>query len=206
LIDRRLLRYSCSSLPGFGLANPKLSTRSTWRLRPNSAGASLSCAAVQTSFADVLGSLREREFTDVSVKAVTGVLDVSYRIQVADTANTPHSSAYDTAVSLADILVVPTVLTPGSVNKALALLQRVQERPDCLAQRVVVMVSHFGGPVTAVEAHKLFTDAGVGAVIDIPFDPHINAGSEIDWLKLSHASRLAWTRAAASVVANVPTN
>jgi MinD-like ATPase involved in chromosome partitioning or flagellar assembly len=161
------------------------------------------CAATQTSYADVLASLGEREFTDSSVRAITGVLDRTYRMQVADTANTPHSAAYRAVLELADILVVPTTLTADSVNKSLSLLQRLQENPANLAQRAVVVLSHFGGPVAVREAHELFAAAGVGAVIDVPFDPHIVAGVEIDLTKLSRPSRLAWTRAGASVVANL---
>jgi MinD-like ATPase involved in chromosome partitioning or flagellar assembly len=164
------------------------------------------CAATQTSFADVLGSLRERAFTDESVNAVTSVLDVTHRIQIADTANTPHSSAYQAVLERADILVIPTTLTADSINKALGLLCRVQESPDHLGQRAVVVLSLVGGPVTAAEAHELFKAAGVGAVIEVPFDQHIAAGVEIDLAELSHQSRLAWTRVGASVVANVPTN
>lgn len=165
-----------------------------------------SCAATQRSFADVLGSLSEREFTRESVEAVTGVLDVAYRIQVADTANTPHSSAYQAVLELADILVIPTTLTADSINKALSLIRRVQDGQDHLSQHAVVVLSRFGGPVTVAEAHKLFSGVGIGAVVEVPYDPHIAAGVEIDPTELSHESKLAWTRVAATVVANAAVN
>jgi hypothetical protein len=40
-------------------------------------------------------------------------------------------------------------------------------------------------------------------VVDIPFDPHIAAGTAISIGALSHPSRVAWTRLAAATVANL---
>jgi MinD-like ATPase involved in chromosome partitioning or flagellar assembly len=163
-------------------------------------------AATQTSFADVLGSLREREFTADSIHRVSAVLDRTYRISVADTGNVPHSPAFTRTIALADILVVPTTLTADSVNKAVALLRRLQDTPTGLAQRAVVAVLHTRGPQTpglAGQIEPIFAAAGVGAVVDIPFDPHLAAGTAISLGSLSHQSRLAWTRLAAATVANL---
>jgi MinD-like ATPase involved in chromosome partitioning or flagellar assembly len=166
-------------------------------------------AATQTSFADVLGSLREREFTADSIHRVSAVLDRTYRISVADTGNVPHSPAFTRTIALADILVVPTTLTADSVNKAVALLRRLQDTPTGLAQRAVVAVLHTRGPQTpglAGQIEPIFAAAGVGAVVDIPFDPHIAAGTAISVSSLSHESRVAWTRLAAATVANLTIN
>jgi len=166
-------------------------------------------AATQTSFADVLGSLREREFTADSITRVTTVLDRTYRISVADTGNVPHSPAFTQIIGLADILVVPTTLTADSVNKAVALLRRLQDTPIGLAAHAVVAVLHTRGPQTpglAEQVNGIFGNAGVGAVVDIPFDPHIAAGTAISISSLSHESRVAWTRLAAATVANLTVN
>ena len=166
-------------------------------------------AATQTSFADVLGSLREREFTADSITRVTTVLDRTYRISVADTGNVPHSTAFTQIIGLADILVVPTTLTADSVNKAVALLRRLQDTPIGLAAHAVVAVLHTRGPQTpglAEQVNGIFGNAGVGAVVDIPFDPHIAAGTAISISSLTHASRVAWTRLAAATVANLTVN
>jgi MinD-like ATPase involved in chromosome partitioning or flagellar assembly len=163
-------------------------------------------AATQTSFADVLSSLREREFTGDSIDRVTTVLDRTYRISVADTGNVPHSPAFARTIALADILVIPTTLTADSVNKAVGLLRRLQDTPTGLAQHAVVAVLHTRGPETpglAGHISGIFAKAGVGAVVDIPFDPHIAAGTAISIGALSHPSRVAWTRLAAATVANL---
>jgi len=163
-------------------------------------------AATQTSFADVLGSLREREFAGPDITAVLDVLDATYRVSVADSGNVPHSAAFQALIDRADILVVPTTLTADSVNKAVALLRRLQSAPSGLAQRAVVAVLHTHGPQTpglSGQLEKIFAAVGVGAVVHIPFDPHIAACTALSVGSLSHDSRVAWTRLAATTVANL---
>jgi MinD-like ATPase involved in chromosome partitioning or flagellar assembly len=168
-------------------------------------GTIAACAATQSSNADVLASVRDREFTGDSVDRVLWTLDRTYRISVADTGNVQHSSAFTAVIAKADILVVPTILTEASVNKALGLLHRLQHT-STLAQRAVVAVLHTRGPETprlAGQVPDLFAAAGVGAVIDIPFDPVIAAGTALTVDSLSRASQIAWTQLAAATVANI---
>jgi hypothetical protein len=136
---------------------------------------------------------------------VLWTLDRTYRISVADTGNVQHSSAFTAVIAKADILVLPTILTEASVNKALGLLHRLQHT-STLAQRAVVAVLHTRGPETpglATQVPDLFAAAGVGAVIDIPFDPVIAAGTALTVDSLSRASQIAWTQLAAATVANI---
>lgn len=157
----------------------------------------------QDSFADVLGSLTDRVFDGEDIDRVTWALDRTHQIQVADTgANATHSTAFDRVLDLADIVVVPTTVTTTSVKGALALLERV-ERTDASA---VVVVNRYGGPETPGlygQLERIFTDAGVGAHVEVPFDPEIAKGTGISTAALSRPSRLAWTRLAATVVANI---
>ena len=134
------------------------------------------------------------------------VLDATYRVSVADSGNVPHSAAFQALIERADILVVPTTVTADSVNKAVALLRRLQAAPADLAQRAVVAVLHTHGPQTpglAGQLEKIFAAVGVGAVVHIPFDPHIAACTALTVGSLSHESRVAWTRLAATTVANL---
>jgi len=127
-------------------------------------------------------------------------------VAIWDAANTPHSAAFEAVIERADILVVPTTLTADSINKALALLRRLQAAPTGLVQRAVVAVLRAGGPETpglAAQVPSLFESAGVGAVVDIPFDRHIATGTAITLASLSHDSVVAWTRLAAVTVDNI---
>lgn len=162
-------------------------------------------AATQSSYADVLGRLTESEFTGDDVQAVTSVLDYTYRISVADTGNSAFSSSFTKVIELADILVIPSTHTADSVNKACALLHRLQDSPQGLAQRAVVALMGVGEPVTNTEAHRIFSDAGA-ATVDLPYDPHIASGLVLNTRRLSRPSRIAWTRLAATVVANTAIN
>jgi hypothetical protein len=94
------------------------------------------------------------------------------------------------------------------VNKALGLLHRLQ-RTNGLTQRAVVAVLHTRGPETPglpAQVPELFESAGVGAVIDIPFDPAIAAGTALTLDSLSRASQIAWTQLAAATIANIALN
>ena len=171
-------------------------------------GTIAAAVATQSSFADVLGSLQDREFTDVSVQRLLWALDRSYRISVADTGNVPHSAAFREVMRHADLVVVPTIITKDSVDKAMGLLDRMQESPTGLLQRAVVAVMHTRGPQTpglAADIDELFQSVGVGAVVHIPFEPVIAAGTAITVGDFTHESDIAWTRLAAACSTNLIT-
>lgn len=164
-------------------------------------------ATTQTTGADALVSLSNREFTGAKVARIQWALDRTYRVSIADTGNVAHSSAFQQLVATADILVVPTVIQQASVDSALRLLHRLQDSTD-LVQRAVVAVLHTGAPQTpglAAAIDSLFQDAGVEQPEHIPFDRHIAAGSTITYDRLSRSSQLAWTRLATATVANITT-
>lgn len=163
------------------------------------------CAATQTSNADVLASLGDREFDGESIERILWTLDRTYRISIADTGNVQHSEAFTAVIAMADILVVPTTITASTVEKALHLLDRLQATHD-LAQRAVVAVLHTRGPETpglSAQLPGLFAGAGVGAVLDIPFDSAIASGTPLSIDSLNRASQIAWTQLAAATVANI---
>lgn len=160
--------------------------------------------AKQSSFADVLGSLTDREFGADSIERVTWSLDRTYQVQVADTGNVPHSPAFGRVIELADMLLVPTTVTADSVKKAVRLLERLQGTG--LTTHAVVAVMRYGGPETPgllPQLPDIFAGAGVGAVIQIPFDAHIAKGTTINTRSLTRPSRLAWTRVATAVITNI---
>lgn len=165
--------------------------------------------STQSSFADVLASIQDREFTDVSVQRVLWTLDRSYRISVADTGNVPHSPAFREVMRRADLVVVPTTVTKDSVDKAVGLLRKMQDSPTGLLQRAVVAVMDNRGPQTpglAAVIDEIFRAEGVGAVVHIPFEPVIAAGTAITVGDFTHDSTIAWTRLAAACTTNLITS
>jgi len=162
--------------------------------------------AKQSSFADVLGSLTAREFDADSIDRVTWSLDRTYQVQVADTGNVAHSPAFQKTIELADMLVIPTTVTAGSVHAAVRLLERLQGTG--LTANAVIALMRYGGPETPgllPQIPGIFEAVGVGAIVDVPFDPVIARGTSIDTRALSRPSRLAWTRLAAAVATNIRT-
>ena len=174
-------------------------------------GTIASVAVRQSSFADVIGSLDEdREFDAESVRRVLWALDQSYQVQVIDTGNVRHSPAFRAAVEAADLVVIPTTVTAGSIAKALALLRALQRDTNGkgadLAARAVVAITSYGGPETpglAGQIEEVFRAAGVGAVVRLPYDPAIAVGTSITVGDLSQASDVAWTQLAAAVTHNL---
>lgn len=161
-------------------------------------------ATTQTTGADALVSLSNREVDGPKVQRIQWTLDRTYRVQVADSGNVAHSSAYQQLVATADVLVIPTVIQQSQVDSALRLLHRLGSTD--LVQRAVVAILHTGAPQTpglAKDIDGLFTDAGISDIVHIPYDRHIAAGSTITYDRLSRPSQLAWTRLATATVANI---
>ncbi|TFH68117.1 ParA family protein [Cellulomonas sp. HD19AZ1] len=162
---------------------------------------------LQSSGAAVLGSISDRTTLDEShVRALRRLLDQYYAINVVDTGNNPEASAFLQCIDGADVLVLPTVLSTGSVVSLIDTLYRVRgelPRGELLADNAVVIVTDDGRSVDAKEAARLrgaLDELELGAVVDVPFDPHIAAGNEISLGRLSQASQRAWVRATAQVV------
>lgn len=161
-------------------------------------------AVTQTTGADALVSLSNREFAGSTVRRVQWALDRTHRVSIADTGNVAHSSAFRQFIATADVLVIPTVIQQSQVDSALRLLHRLGSTD--LVQRAVVAILHTGAPQTpglAKDIDKLFTDAGISDIVHIPYDRHIAAGSTITYDRLSRPSQLAWTRLATATVANI---
>lgn len=162
----------------------------------------------QSSGAAVIGSVNDRDtLREEHVRAVRRLLDQYFPINVVDTGNDPESGAFLQCVDDADALVLPTSLNRSSALGLIDTLYRVRREGGhgaALAERAVVVVTDDGRPVEPKEAaavRAVLPDLGVGAVVDVPHDPHIAAGKEISLGRLSTASQRAWVHATAQVLA-----
>ncbi|TFD84039.1 hypothetical protein E3T61_19930 [Cryobacterium lactosi] len=163
--------------------------------------------APQTSFASVIGSTGRRErLTGDSVVAVSNVIDEFYAIRVMDSGNVPTSSAFQGAVSVADVLVIPVMNAGDSVLEAIQLLEELRaaggDSAD-LANRAIAIRLTDGRPendAVRQEVERLLNQAGVNALHDIPYDAHIAERGQLTLAQLQPATRDAFVAAAASVV------
>ena len=168
-----------------------------------SAGNLAGYTAPQTSHAAVIGTVSARAaLRPQDVLTVRGLLDAYYHLTVTDTANNDQSKTFLTALDTADAVLIPCTLNLQSLRglqRAMATLeQRAAEQQHLLgiASRVVVVVSHDGGPedselaATAVETIRQRYHPR--AVVEVPFDPAIRRDGEITLANLSTASLRAW--------------
>ena len=163
--------------------------------------------APQTSFASVIGSTGRRErLTGESVVAVANVIDEFYAIRVMDSGNVPTSDAFQKAVSVSDVLVIPVMNAGDSVLEAIQLLEELRATGSdsaALANRAIAIRLTDGrleNDAVRVEVERLLNQAGVTALHDIPYDPHIAERGQLTLAALSPATRDAFVAAAASVV------
>lgn len=163
---------------------------------------------LQSSGAAVIGSVNDRTtLEEKHVRALRRLLDQYYPVNVVDTGNNPESGAFLQCVESADALVLPTVLTKSSVVALIDTLFRVRNdgpKGAALAAHAVVVISDDGKAVDgrkAAQYRQVLSELGVGAVVDVPFDPHINEGNEISLGRLTPVSQRAWVHATAQVVA-----
>lgn len=169
--------------------------------------------APQTSFADVIGSAPERpRLTGEDVVNVSRVVDEFYSIRVMDSGNVYRAEAFQGAVSVTDVLVIPVTNAGDAVIDALELLRQLRDSggaPRRLAESAVVLRLHDGRPETpavADEVERLLLDAGVTTLLDIPYDAHIAERGEISLGKLQAPTREAFVAAAAAVVRTLQDN
>ena len=174
-------------------------------------------AAPQTSHAHVIGSATDRRvLTGEDVRSVRRLLDVHYEITVADAGNNPRSEPFAAAVDLADVLVIPTLLSSVPVLDALNVLDNVAsqgEHGSRLASTAVVVINHDGHPedsevVAAARAQlaQLREHVPTVTVLEVPYDAHVRKGGEITLAALSEQSSRAWTQVGAAVVSQLVQN
>ena len=169
--------------------------------------------APQTSFADVIGSAPDRpRLSGEDIVNVSKVVDEFYSIRVMDSGNVYRAEAFQGAVSVTDVLVIPITNAGDAVIDALELLRQLRSAggaPKRLADTAVVLRLHDGRPETpavADEVERLLRDAGVTTLLDIPYDAHIAERGELTLSKLQPATREAFVAAAAAAVRTLQDN
>lgn len=163
--------------------------------------------APQTSFTSIIGSTSRRApLTHEAVTGLAHVLDEFYAIRIMDSGNHPTSGAFRAAIETADALVIPVVYAEDSNLAALALLDELRAaggNAATLADRsVIIRLTDGRAESTQVTARveQRLKSAGPGAILTVPYDPHIAERGPLTLDLLAPKTRAAFTIAAATVV------
>lgn len=170
-----------------------------------SAGQLAGYTAPQTSFASVIGTVGRRpQLTGDDVTAVAGVLDAFYAIRVMDSGNQPSSSAFTGALGVADALVIPVLNAGDAVLEAVSMLDGLRAAGyDRLADTATILRLVDGRPEhrqITERIDRIIANAHVGAVHEIPYDPHIAERNQLTLGSLAPATYRAFASAAATVI------
>lgn len=175
--------------------------------RIRGAGHLTSYVAQQTSYAAVVASPNDRAPLDAaSVQRASDVLGFYYPVRIMDSGNQPSSSAFEGAVTRADVLVVPVMEAIDSLAAAQQMIRHLHRlgghAADLARNAIILRIRDARGAST--EATTLVDDSltstHVGEVIDVPWDAHIAQRSTITLNNLRPATVQAYTRAAAAIV------
>lgn len=180
-----------------------------------SAGNLAGYTAPQTSHAAVIGSVGARSQLSVKdVSTVRAIVDTYYQVTVSD-----MDSNLGSAMSLAsqrsmDAAIIPCTATNQSLARATETVAHLRDSAPHLFTRseepnpVVIVLGHDGAPedddVAAGAAQVLRREThGLVQIVECGYDPIFNASSEISLANALPATRAAWTRALATVVAHI---
>lgn len=163
----------------------------------------------QTSFASVIGSTsRSRPpLTGEDVTGVAHLIDDYFTMRLMDTGNQYSSSAFTGALSVTDVLVIPTMNSMDSVFDALELLEFLEQqggKSALLARTAIIVRLSDGRPeFKASRIANFFLEKGITdkQIYSVPYDEHIAERGELSLKKLAEPTRHAFTAIAAAVVA-----
>lgn len=170
-----------------------------------SAGQLAGYTAPQTSFASVIGTVGRRpQLTGDDVTDVAAVLDAYYAVRVMDSGNQPSSSAFTGALRVADALVIPVLNAGDAVLEAVSMLDGLRAAGyDRLADTATILRLVDGRPEhrqITERIDRIIANAHVGAVHEIPYDPHIAERNQLTLASLTPATYRAFATAAATVI------
>ncbi|KRE28247.1 ParA family protein [Agromyces sp. Soil535] len=158
----------------------------------------------QSSGAHVLGSQGQRAtLTRLDVNRLLEMIAKQYQVTVLDSGNNLYSGAFTSALAHADAVVIPVCARADSVLAGIDVLDELRRsgRSD-LAENAVVAHIHDGQyeDEQMLERLRVALEQTGNRLVDIPFDAHAAAGSELSFGRLSPANVQAWTAIASRLL------
>jgi MinD-like ATPase involved in chromosome partitioning or flagellar assembly len=141
-------------------------------------------------------------FNAQEYRTTAEVISAFYSVMITDTGTGLLHSAMAGMLSMADSLVIIAAPSVDGASRAAKTLDWLDAHHyGNLVARAVVAVSHTRPRAQNVDMKVLDAhfSARCRALVHIPYDPHLVAGSVIRWTEMSPATRSAFLRLAASV-------
>ena len=161
---------------------------------------------------DVLASdgdpARMAQVDAVEFRRIREVLARFYGVIVIDTGNNVRASNWQAAVDAADALVLVSSYQADTAETAGWVLDHLRSTGRArLADRAVTVLSAARPAVDATVRRELLEHYArvTRAVVEIPYDPVIATGQELDLYALHRSTREAWLAATAAVVDGLST-
>lgn len=185
-----------------------LSTAS-WFLEPESTMIELERVLQhqKTSFFKALGSDQStnKAMTVEQFTAIHTVLRKYFPLVVIDTGNSKLATNWQSAISVADVIVVPLKLRPDHIVPAARMIRGLQDLGEQVSNRLVLVISCGPGDrqLSGPETRDLFEQHGLlqFPLLEIPTDPVIDEDPVIRWADLAEATQDAYRGLGATILA-----
>ncbi len=134
-------------------------------------------------------------------RAIREVVDRFYKLIIVDTGNNVRAENWQAAIDATDQLVVTMSARGDSAETAARMLDHLEQtgRDQLVRQAVSVIAmpaSRKGVDLPAIQRHFA---ARTRAVLVAPYEPLLDSGEPIRYGMITHSSRTAWLRIAASI-------
>jgi MinD-like ATPase involved in chromosome partitioning or flagellar assembly len=147
-----------------------------------------------------LGSSQEAgaQITADDFVKVRSILTRFFPVVIVDTGNNEVAANWLEAVHNADVLVVPVKWRKDNIKPALRMIETLEGQGRDVARRCVLVGTNGPGDLMPEVQAEVTQWASDGMrVLEVPTDPHISEGAEIDWERLGQGTRRAYQRVGA---------
>lgn len=125
-----------------------------------------------------------------------------YGLAVVDTGNASNAPTWQAAVELADQFVIAITNKEDAARRAFVTIDALRKagHADKLANSIAVITQPSQSSEDRLTKVRELLEQHVRAVVVVPFDPALDEGDEIEWDRLSKATRRAYLEATSALV------
>jgi len=155
----------------------------------------------------VLGSSQEagQAVSGEQFATVREILSRFFSILIVDTGNNEVAPNWVETVINADVLVIPVKWRKDNIVPAARMIETLTEQGRDIINRIIVVGTNGPGELMPTIQTSVADWFQPSPIVEIPTDPHIAEGAEIDWQRLQPATRRAYQSLGATVAKTITT-